>query len=138
MGTSAYDLISNQLADLAWFGDADDADGYGSVFAEDGVMQLAPGFEITGRAAITEGKRTSWGAPPERVEAMKAAGPSQHHVSSIRIALIDDDHATSTARYLVFGQEGPRSWGHYTDSWTRVDGQWYIQRRENSTFGTAG
>src|SRR5690606_3444284 len=54
----------------------------------------------------------------------------RHHVSSVRIRIADEDHATAQSYFLaVESGLGPDHWGVYRDELVRENGAWRFARR---------
>jgi uncharacterized protein (TIGR02246 family) len=113
--------------------DSGDADGYGALFAEDGV--LANGrSETKGREAIVKSVKDlsarfraaqqPAGAPPRKVI----------HAYSNVVIDVQGDKATSRSNWIeVWNLKGTPEvggGGEYSDVLVKKNGQWFFQRRE--------
>jgi len=125
------DLQARYLFAFDW----NDADGYASTFAEDGVLNFGWG-EIQGREAIrkfiADGEEDR-----ERARANTPEGErprvGRHIISNI-VVKIDGDRATGQAYWThmttnATGYGTVDFFGHYEDEMVKVDGEWLFARR---------
>jgi hypothetical protein len=104
------EAIRNRIALYGHLADGDDSQGFGALFAEDGVLEWDRPY--AGRAAITALHAANVG---------KAPGAGQGHVTVNSVIEVDGD--TATARSYANGG------AQYHDQWRRVGDAWLIQRR---------
>lgn len=120
--------IQRVITDYAARLDAQDFDGYVSLFARDGVWQTGT-TQRRGADQIKAMLVGLFGTPPPGF----VNAESYHLVSNMRIDL-DGDRATAVSRHLLVmrGENGsprPALAGFYEDEFIREDGQWKILRR---------
>ncbi len=126
------DLLSRYLFALDW----QDAERYGSVFTEDGVLIWAGGT-ITGRAAIVQEARKMKAADERTNAATPALRPfKRRHFIPNFVLKVDGNRATVRSLWYEFNNDRPDrkpylgSYGHLEDELRRVDGHWLIQRHQ--------
>jgi ketosteroid isomerase-like protein len=134
--SSHRDQIRNQIGRYAWHGDFGDAPALVSLFAPKGVLAIKGKQALEGRDAIFAAVQAGFGRTEEQRTQRAAAGPFQHHVSSIRIEFSDAARATSHAYFMVMNRHGPDHWGRYSDEWELHGEEWLISRRRVSVDGT--
>jgi hypothetical protein len=126
------DLLARYLFALDW----QDADMYGSVFAEDGVLVWAGGT-VNGRQAIVQEIRNAKAAD-ERANAARAPlrpFKRRHFISNF-VVRIDGDRATARSLWFEFNNDTADqrpyvgAYGHLEDELRRVDGRWLIARHQ--------
>lgn len=130
-----HDAIRLTLARYNWCGDNGDLEGFAATFAEDGVLDIKDRGKFSGSANILEAARNRFGAAPEQVTRLLAAGRSSHHLSTIRIELVDANRAHCWAYFSVHCSRGPDHWGRYTDQLARIGDQWLFSYRRVSVDG---
>jgi ketosteroid isomerase-like protein len=121
------DLVAryNVSADVGRFDETVD------LFTADAVMEL-PSGEHRGRDAI----RAMFADTAERLAGDGGAPRAVRHVSAThQVDVVDADHATGRAYYVVFLDEGPDHWGRYIDEYRRDDGTWRIAHRRVTVDG---
>jgi uncharacterized protein (TIGR02246 family) len=117
--------IHQLFVDYGSYLDAGDFDGYASLFAEDGEVQLGPLGRAKGRAAIKELMSKALAGQQ---------GSSYHIISSPRVSL-DGDRATATVMWSVIGRSADGGAaltmvGHHADVLGReADGWRFVRRR---------
>lgn len=123
-------MIEDLLGRYAFAVDFRDAEAYGAVFAEDGVLVHANGTEV-GREAIMEFSR---GFAPAQDEGLR---PSRWAHNILNLVLeIDGDRASGAAYWLQLTNDNPERatelgyFGHSEDEYVKIDGQWYFAKRE--------
>lgn len=118
------DAIHQIFIDYGRHLDAGDWDAYAALFAEDGEVLLGPMGRAQGRDAIRDLMQRTL---------TPGLGTSFHIISSPMVVL-DGDSATSEVMWTVLQRRpdgGPvlTMMGRHRDVLSRVDGQWFIQRR---------
>jgi SnoaL-like domain len=111
------------------------------LFAPDAVMELGdPGQSTihTGPdeiALIFTGAKDRWTAA-----AGDRGAPSyvRHFVATHQIDLVDAEHATGRAYFVVLMAHGVDHWGRYLDEYVVVDGRWRFARRTVRIDAKAG
>jgi 3-phenylpropionate/cinnamic acid dioxygenase small subunit len=102
-----------------------------ALFTDDAVLELPDG-ERAGRPAIAE----LFAETAARLR-HAARGPAavRHLSATVQVDVVDAEHATGRAYYVVFLDEGPDHWGRYIDEYRRDDGVWRIARRRVTVDG---
>ena len=128
-----YAQISQLMTKYSYALDNRDAQGWASVFTEEGMFRAAQ-FCLVGRKELA-GLVDKMNARP----AAPGSGdrPKSHHVeSSLSIDYLDRDHALSHSFVMVVGDVGRdhsggglEVTGTYEDKLTRVKGRWLIADR---------
>lgn len=96
-----------------------------SLFTPDGVMEGPVGSPGVGRDGIEEFFRHSATKPViGRVPKLM-----RHHVTSQRIDLLDEHHASSDSYFMALSDVGLDHWGRYRDTIVQEDGSWLIAKR---------
>ncbi|GAB2482998.1 nuclear transport factor 2 family protein [Jatrophihabitans fulvus] len=108
-------------------GDSGRVDELAAQFTEDGVLQLADGAEVGGRAAIARMLRdhAERGAPADGSPGFFV----RHHTTDILTTEVSTDRAQGVAYFAVYTPDGPDHWGRYRDSYARVGDRWLIAHR---------
>lgn len=102
-----------------------DAESFANLFTEDGVLIIGNN-RWEGRDAIRA-----------RIEALDSRTTIRHHMSSIRITQIDDNHASGVSYAVIYSSppgsneiSGPALIGDYVDQYVRTEAGWKISHRE--------
>ena len=116
------------VMDDAIYRDRYDAQPYANLFTEDAVLSVL-GVDYQGRAAIRA-----------RMENDPDKPVTHHHMSTIKITLVDDKHAFGVSYVTVYSEpdQGTRpvptagflAAGEYHDRFVRTDAGWKIAKRE--------
>lgn len=121
----AREIIRSIISRYAHCADSGRFDELVTLFAVDGVLEIAGRDPLTGRDAIR--------AFLTGTKASMAAGVAppfiRHHVSSIDLTVHDREHAAARSYFFVINQRGPDHWGRYRDDFVRREGQWFFERR---------
>jgi hypothetical protein len=125
--------VEDTLARYTRFADGGRAGDLAALFAEDGALVVGDD-ERRGRRAIQEYLE---GNKADLSASAAGGGRIRHHVSSLRIDLLDRDTARATSYFLAVTAAGPDHWGVYRDELVRVDDRWLIARREAIPEGAA-
>ncbi|MEO8602313.1 MAG: nuclear transport factor 2 family protein [bacterium] len=129
----AREGIRDLVARYAHAADSGRFDDVAAAFSPDGVLETPDRFEHRGREAIGAflgGTRTAL-ADATDVPLIR------HHVSNLRIDLIDPTSATGAAYFFVVTQRGPDHWGRYRDRYVCLDGSWLFAHRRVRLDGYA-
>ncbi|MBX3314336.1 MAG: nuclear transport factor 2 family protein [Actinobacteria bacterium] len=124
----AREAIRDLVAAYTWAGDRGRSAELVDLFAIDGVLDAGThGGAWEGRDRI----RAELDAVAERVVAAGGSpGPVRHHVSNVRIRLIDHDEAEVLSYFAVLTTIGLDHWGRYRDRVVRDDdGAWRFAER---------
>ncbi|MGH8985441.1 MAG: nuclear transport factor 2 family protein [Acidimicrobiia bacterium] len=101
-------------------------------FTENGVLELASGERVTGRAAIVS-LLEGVGPNADRSDnADGAATPSyvHHHVTNVHFRSLMPSAADVSCYFLVLTAVGTDHWGRYRDRLVRSgDGRWLFEHR---------
>jgi hypothetical protein len=135
-GGTERGLIADLRHRYCWAYDEGDADGLGSLFAPDGVVDLGDWGVFTGTAEIVEGFRGQV-APP---------GEPRTTLHTLSVPVIDIDGDTATGRWYVVVYHPPREGdphpirfvGRYFDSYRRIEGRWLFASVRLEQFWFAG
>ena len=129
--------IQDLLARYEWALDAGDPEGYGALFAEDGM--ITSGFaNPNGRAAIVKmivdlKARMGTARPAGAPEGVANPILIQHILSNIVIDLHGDTADAKSTWTEIWNPKGPslevRAAGHYEDKLVRKGGKWQFARR---------
>jgi hypothetical protein len=129
-------IVKDRIADRLEIGelvqrytDAGDRGKFGdlvSIFADD-AEYVTPLWWTRGRDMIAEAmKRDDLGFfGPVRPTFMR------HHLTTSRIVLADDDHATGRTYFINYSDIGADHAGVYVDNYERLEGRWLVTRRED-------
>lgn len=98
------------------------ADLVATMFAPDGRL-ATPKWEARGPTEIQE-RLTDPALMLKRMPRFV-----RHHISSHLVELVDEDHATGRAYYMVITDIGPDHAGSYLDRYVRCDGIWHFEDR---------
>ncbi len=129
--------IEDLLARYEWALDAGDAQGYGALFAEDGVI-TSNFANPNGRAAIVKmivdlKARMGTARPAGAPEGVANPILIQHILSNIVIDLHGDTADAKSTWTEIWNPKGPslevRAAGHYEDKLVRKGGKWWFARR---------
>ena len=96
-----------------------------SLFTPDGVMEGPVGPPGIGRAGIEEFFRHSATKPVTG----RAPKLMRHNVTSQRVDLLDEQHASADSYFMALTDIGLDHWGRYRDTIVQVDGNWLIAKR---------
>jgi hypothetical protein len=132
---SPHESIRATLAAYTWAGDHGDADTFADCFAETGVLYIKSVSRYEGRDVIKRAMMRGFELTETQRQALGEAGRFSHHVTSVRIELLDADHAQAWSYFSVFGRHGPDHWGRYSDELHRVAGKWLFTLRRVSVDG---
>jgi hypothetical protein len=106
--------------------DANDAEGVGRLFTENGVLvSNVMGWTCEVRKAIVDyidQLRSSW-------------TEIRIHIASPSIMLADASHADGRCYFTVFSARGIDHWGVYTDVFENDDGSWLFSKRSIDLIG---
>lgn len=121
--------IQRLIVDYAARLDAQDFDGYASLFAKDGIWQSGKTLH-RGAADIKAMLTGIYGTPPIGY----INNESYHLVSNPQVDVIDATHARARSRHLLImrdksGHPVPRLAGRYEDELVREGGKWKIAHR---------
>lgn len=121
--------IRDVAARYCWGADHRDLPTWESVWAPDAVWQVREDLAFTGIDEILAAVQCQWASIPRMLHAT-----SNHRVQ------VDGEGATGVADVVVMvqlGEEGGESAGRwvsgggvYRDEYARLDGRWYLRRRE--------
>lgn len=117
--------IEHLLARYPFLVDRQRFEELASLFTPDGVMEGPVGAPGIGRAGIMEFFRHSATKPVSG----RAPKLMRHNVTSQRIDLIEDHHASADSYFLAMTDSGIDHWGRYRDAIDEVDGAWLIAKR---------
>ena len=133
----AREGIRDLLGRYTWAGDTGRTTDVADCFLADGVLDLGDhGGVLEGRAAIA----AELDAVVARVAADgDGAGPVNHHVSSVVIALSDPSTAVVRSYFCVYTKAGADHWGRYRDDVVMdpADGHWRFAKRTVRVTGAA-
>ena len=104
-----------------------------AAFAADGVLETPDRVEHRGREAI----RAFLGGTRTALAEATEVPLIRHHVSNLRLDIIDQTAATGAAYFLVVTQRGPDHWGRYRDRYVCLDGVWLFAHRRVRLDGYA-
>lgn len=116
-----------------------DADGYASMFTEDGVLDWARG-EVKGREAIREFMATGTydlrklNFKPATTPDGREWPSAVRHVIGNQVINIDGDKATAMTYWMNYANNADRrqidwlSFGTFKDELVKIDGKWYFTR----------
>jgi len=121
----AREQIRDLVAAYAHCADSGRFDELTALFAADGVLETPDGQQHRGAGAI----RTFLGGTKAQLAAATATPFIRHHVSTLRIAVADQNEATGAAYFFVVTERGPDHWGRYRDHYVCRDGQWRFAHR---------
>lgn len=120
-----HDACSALVISYAQYRDNYDAVSFAELFTEDGVLIIGAN-RWNGRDAIRA-----------RIESLDSRTTIRHHMSSIRITRIDEDHATGVSYAVIYSAppgsneiSGPALIGDYVDQYVRTEDGWKISHRE--------
>lgn len=118
--------------------DSGDADGYGSVFTEDGVID-SNGTAIRGRAAIRKVVTDLQARYAANRAEGKPAGQLYHVISNESISLLGDTEAVYRSYWQTMRRGEDKRYatggfGRSEDHLVKVKGQWLIQSRKLTVF----
>lgn len=133
----AREGIRHLLARYTWAGDRGRAAEVADCFLDDGVLDAGEhGGTWEGRAAIEAELRS---VAARVAAAGGAAGPVNHHVSSVHIHLTDPSRAEVRSYFCVYTDRGADHWGTYRDEVVMdpADGTWRFARRAVQVTGAA-
>ncbi|MDE2404141.1 MAG: nuclear transport factor 2 family protein [Sphingomonadales bacterium] len=129
---AARALIANRLAIATQSGDARKADAYADCFTPAGVLQL-DGQVLSGREAIRQWMRAPSVIPAPAASTATPAYVS-HHLTTMRIDLLDEATATARTYWFVITAHGPDHSGYYDDRLEQLAGDWLIAHRRPRTL----
>ena len=115
--------VQDLLARYTSFGDTGDAAGYGSLFGEHGVLEVVGAQTVTGARQAGEVMQGFFDNLPP------GFSPYRHHLSSIRITVVDPTRASAVSYFAVIAPYGLDHWGTYVDDIELTNGQWTFARR---------
>jgi len=126
--------IEDTVARYVRFADSGRATELAELFSDDGL--LAAGAETArGRRAIVaylDAARTDLAA------SATGGGRIRHHVSSLRIDLLNRAEARASCYFLAVTAAGPDHWGTYRDRFARAgSGAWLFTERVATVEGAA-
>ena len=130
----ARERIRELVAGYAHCADGGRFDELVGLFAADGVLQTPEGVEHRGRDAL----RAFLGGTKQALAGATRAGLIRHHVSNLRIEVVDPAAATGAAYFFVVTERGPDHWGRYRDRYVAAsDGAWHFAHRRVRLDGWA-
>jgi hypothetical protein len=139
-------MIEDLMSRYEWALDSGNADAYGLLFADDGVL-ISGTRETRGRAAITQEVRdlvARFQAATQSRPAADDAPPREviHSYSNVIIEL-DGDKASASSNWVEVwnirdGSAEVGAAGEYLDELIKRDGRWYFSRRTIRNLMSAG
>ena len=130
---AARESIRNLVASYAHLADGGRFEELLELFTEDGVLHGGDAPEAKGRDAI-RAFLTGTGADLKSVTRMSLI---RHHVSNLRIEVVDRDSARGVAYFFVVTDRGPDHWGRYRDEYARAGDRWLFRHRRARLDGFA-
>jgi hypothetical protein len=130
---TARESIRDLVARYAHGADGGRFDDVAATFAPDGVLETPDRVEHRGAEAI----RSFLGGTKTALANATAAPFIRHHVSNLRIELLDRGSATGAAYFFVITERGPDHWGRYRDRYVCLDGRWLFAHRRVRLDGYA-
>jgi ketosteroid isomerase-like protein len=118
----AHAAIRHTLSSCNIAGDANDAEAYAAVYADDGVLEFGE-MRVAGRDGIRDWKAARAKGPP----------PAQfvrHNLTTSRVELTGADTAKARSYFVVFTEVGPDHCGTYTDQLRKAGEGWVIAHRQ--------
>lgn len=119
------EAIREMLTRYVGFADGGKVNEMLDLFSDDAIMEPTGASTCRGRNEI----RGYFEAAGESIRALMPTPMLRHHLSSIRIDLLGDNRARSTAYFLAVTEFGPDHWGRYRDQLLRTDDGWCITHR---------
>jgi hypothetical protein len=116
--------VQRTIMNYTHFGDSGNFEGFTNQFTEDGVLETI-GRQNKGRAGITEFLTLI----AARFGSAEGFFPARHHVASIAVEPIDDDHAKASSYFTLTAGYGPDHWGRYRDQLERHGDVWLFTHR---------
>ncbi|MCB1039123.1 MAG: nuclear transport factor 2 family protein [Acidimicrobiales bacterium] len=135
--TAARTAIFDLLARYTWAGDRGRIADLAGCFTADGVLDLGDhGGILHGR---TEIEAELLAVVDRAASSAGAAGPVEHHVSSVLITMTGAAAASVRSYFAVHTVEGLDHWGRYRDEVVLdpTDGTWRFARRVVRVTGAA-
>jgi uncharacterized protein (TIGR02246 family) len=129
---AARESIRDTIARYAHAADTGKFDALAECFAEDGVLEIAGGPSLVGRAAIRE----YLGGVGRDLAAETTVPYVRHQVSSTLIELTGPASATARSYFFVITERGPDHWGRYRDTFVSHEGRWLLAHRRALTDGS--
>jgi uncharacterized protein (TIGR02246 family) len=129
---AAREAIRDTIARYAHAADTGTFDALADCFTEDGVLEIAGGPSIEGRAAIRE----YLGGVGRDLAAETTVPYVRHHVSSTLIEVTGAASAMARSYFFVITERGPDHWGRYRDMFAAIDGRWLLAHRRALTDGS--
>jgi ketosteroid isomerase-like protein len=128
----ARECIRETIARYAHAADTGHFDELASLFAPEGVLEVANEPPLVGRDAIREYL--------EGVGVALAGATTvpliRHHTSSVSIDVVGPDEARARCYFLAITEHGVDHWGRYRDNFVRHDEAWLFAHRRVRTDGT--
>ena len=129
-----HELITTTLINYCVYVDRNDPLGLTEqVFAPDGCFELGARYAVVGRENLAK----------MFAKTLAVFSATSHHLSNVRITLLDDTTAESTAYVYAWhaaAADGKRIdlWGRYEDRLVLTDAGWRIASRRLSAAGSDG